>query len=287
MKFLIHSIVLFFAISCANRQAGWENQTKAIEINSAEKVALIKKAKDLWAKRAETEKLKEALNTFEQIHRAQPEDLETLTYLTRGYYFLADSHIDDIEKKKPVYEKAAAFGEKAMATNEAFKKKVASGKTVEESLDTLTEKEVPAIYWSAASLGKWAKASGIAAALKYKTRIKAMIDRVEKLKSDYFFGAAQRYWGGFYAVAPSFAGGDLKKSKVNFDKSISIAPEYIGTKVLMAEVYWTKAGDKKLFEQTLKEVLESKYDNHPELGPENIWEKKKAKKLLDNKDELF
>ncbi len=287
MKFLIHLIVLFFAISCATRQAGWENQTKAIEINSAEKVALVKKAKELWAKRAETEKLKEALNIFEQIHRAQPEDLETLTYLTRGYYFLADSHIDDIEKKKPVYEKAAAFGEKAMATNEAFKKKVASGKTVEESLDTLTEKEVPAIYWSAASLGKWAKASGIAAALKYKTRIKAMIDRVEKLKSDYFFGAAQRYWGGFYAVAPSFAGGDLKKSKINFDKSISIAPEYIGTKVLMAEVYWTKAGDKKQFEQTLKEVLESKYDNHPELGPENIWEKKKAKKLLDNKDELF
>jgi hypothetical protein len=287
MKFLVLLTLFLFAISCATRQAGWENQTKTIEIDSSEKVALVKKAKDLWGKRAETKSLMEALDAFEQLHKAQPEDLETLTYLTRGHYFLADSHIDDVEKKKIVYEKAAAFGEKAMATNEAFKKKVASGKNVEESLDTLTEREVPAIYWTAASLGKWAKASGIAAALKYKTRIKAMIERVEKLKSDYFFGAAPRYWGGFYAVAPSFAGGDLKKSKMNFDKSISIAPEYIGTRVLMAEVYWTKAGNKKQFEQTLKEVLDSNYDNHPELGPENIWEKKKAKKLLGNKDELF
>ncbi len=287
MKSLFYIFTILVAVSCASRQAGWESQTKAVEITSAEKATLTKKAKELWAKRAETEKLKESLETFEQIHRSQPNDLETLTYLTRGYYFLADSHIEDIEKKKSTYEKAAAFGEKAMATNEAFKKKVDSGKTVEESLDTLTEREVPAIYWSAASLGKWAKASGIAAALKYKTRIKAMIDRVEKLKGDYFYGAAQRYWGGFYAVAPSFAGGDLKKSKINFDKSISIAPEYIGTKVLMAEVYWTKAGDKKQFELTLKDALNSSFDNHPELGPENIWEKKKAKKLLDKMDDLF
>jgi hypothetical protein len=287
MKFLFYITILLLSVSCASRQAGWENQTKAVELSSTEKTSLTKKAKDNWAKRAETDKLKESLQAFEQIHQSQPDDLETLTYLTRGYYFLADSHIEDIEKKKATYERAAAFGEKAMATNDAFKKKVASGKTVEDSLDTLTEKEVPAIYWSAASLGKWAKASGIAAALKYKTRIKAMIDRVEKLKGDYFYGAAQRYWGGFYAVAPSFAGGDLKKSKINFDKSIAIAPEYIGTKVLMAEVYWTKAGDKKQFEATLKDVLNSNFDNHPELGPENIWEKKKAKKLLEKMDDLF
>lgn len=287
MKFLFYITILLLSVSCASRQAGWENQTKAVELSSTEKTSLTKKAKDNWAKRAETDKLKESLQAFEQIHQTQPDDLETLTYLTRGYYFLADSHIEDIEKKKATYERAAAFGEKAMATNDAFKKKVASGKTVEDSLDTLTEKEVPAIYWSAASLGKWAKASGIAAALKYKTRIKAMIDRVEKLKGDYFYGAAQRYWGGFYAVAPSFAGGDLKKSKINFDKSIAIAPEYIGTKVLMAEVYWTKAGDKKQFEATLKDVLNSNFDNHPELGPENIWEKKKAKKLLEKMDDLF
>src|SRR5690606_2489359 len=140
---------------------------------------------------------------------------------------------------------------------------------------TLTEKEVPAIYWSAAALGKWAKAAGIATQLKHKTRIKAQIERVEKLSPDFFYGAPSRFWGAYYAVAPSFAGGDLNKSKTHFDKSIKLAPEYLGTKVLMAEVYYTKKGDKKAFEAMLREVLSSKADQHPELGPENMLEKKK------------
>lgn len=287
MKFVSYLVVGFLMVGCASRKAGWEKETKSVELSSAEYSKLLSTAKEHWKKRAETENLKKSLETFEQIHAANPNDLETLIYLTRGYYFLADAHFDDVEKKKQTYEKAAAFGEKAMATNPAFKKKVSSGKSVEESLDTLTKNEVPAIYWTAASLGKWAKATGIAAALKYKTRIKALIGRVEELDPNFFFGAAPRYWGGFYAVAPSFAGGDLKKSKTSFDRSIAIAPEYIGTKVLMADVYWTKAQDKKEFEKTLKDVLNSSFDNHPEIGPENMWEKKKAKKLLDKADELF
>jgi hypothetical protein len=288
MKNLQYLLFFSFLFSCSTyRQLGWEKQTKTIELSKNELATLEKNAKSLWAERASTEKLVQALGEFEKIHAAQPNDLQTLIFLTRGYYFLADAHIDDIEKKKANFEKAAAFGEKALATNEAFKQKVASGKTIEESLDVLTKKEVPAIYWTAASLGKWAKATGIAAALKYKTRIKALIERVQNLQPDYFFTAVNRYWGGFYALAPGFAGGDMNKSKINFEKSISSSPEYIGTKVLMAEVYWTKVGNKKQFEAMLRDVLNSKFDNHPEIGPENQWEKKKAEKLLKNMDELF
>jgi len=288
MNLFKYAFFLVFVVSCSTtRQEGWNKSTKSVELTAGQKTSLTKEAKDLWAKRVETETLKKSLEKFEQLHGANPNDLETLIYLTRGYYFLADAHIDDIEKKKEVYEKATAFGEKALATNEEFKKKVSSGKSVEESLDVLTVNEVPAMYWTAASLGKWAKATGIAAALKYKTRIKGLIERVEKLQPNYFYGAAPRYWGGFYAVAPSFAGGDLKKSKTSFEKSLTIAPEYLGTKVLMAEVYWTKAGDKKQFEATLKDVLNSKEDKHKELGAENFWEKKKAEKLLKKMDDLF
>ncbi len=143
------------------------------------------------------------------------------------------------------------------------------------------------MYWTAASWGKWAKSSGITAQLKYKTRIKAMISGVEKLQPDYFFGAVPRYWGSFYAVAPTFAGGDIKKSKVHFDKSLKVAPEYQGTKVLMAELYWTKQGNKKEFKRLLDEVVSSTSEAHPEIGPENMIEKKKAQKLLQNMDELF
>lgn len=289
MRLLLRMIPLtcLILMSCASRDAGWDNKTESVSLSASDISTLKAEAMAAWAQRVHQDKLEEALAKFETLHAANPQDLDTLIYLTRGNYFLADSHIQDMDKKKKTYELGASFGEKAMATNAEFKKQVSSGKSVEEALSVLTVKEVPAIYWTAASLGKWAKASGIAAALKYKTRIKAMIERVEKLDGNYFYAAPARYWGGFYAVAPSFAGGDMKKSKTQFEKSLAKAPEYLGTKVLMAEVYYTKAGKKADFERVLKEVLTSKEDRHPELGPENTLEKKKAEKLLSNVDELF
>lgn len=284
---LMTTLVCLFLSSCASRNSGWDNKTQAVSLSEKEMKVTKDEAMKLWAGRVEQSKLEQALVKFERLHAANPSDLETLVYLTRGYYFLADSHLQDVEIKKKNYETAASFGEKAMATNAGFRESVKSGKSVEESMGTLTISEVPAIYWTAASLGKWAKATGIAAALKYKTRIKAMIGTVEKLQPDYFYGAPSRYWGGFYAIAPSFAGGDVVKSKAQFDKSIKIAPEYLGTKVLMADVYFTKVGKKKEFENILKEVLASKFDTHPELGPENTLEKKKAEKLLEKMDDLF
>jgi hypothetical protein len=287
MKHLSYLLLVLVIGACASRKEGWQKETETVSLSAVDEARILADAKALWSQRVETDKLRQSLAKFDELHRARPGALEPLTYLTRGYYFLADAHLPDGAQKKETYELAAAYGEKAMATNDDFRKSVAGGKSVEESLGALTAQEVPAIYWSAASLGKWAKASGIAAALKYKTRIKAMIERVEKLQPDYFYGATARYWGGYYAVAPSFAGGDLKKSRSNFDKSLKAAPEYLGTRVLMAEVYATKTQDRKLFEALLKEVLSSTEDRHPELGPENTWEKKKAQRLLTNADELF
>lgn len=288
MRYLMSLVSLVIILSsCASRNAGWDKNVEAVKLSDKEYSALKENALKNWKGRVEQVQLETSLDQFNKLHSAQPENLENLIFLTRGYYLLADAHLQDIDQKKKYYEVAASFGEKAMATNPAFKKSVQSGKSVEESLSLLTQAEVPAIYWNAASLGKWAKASGIAAALKYKTRIKAMIERVEQLQPDYFFAAPSRYWGGFYALAPSFAGGDMKKSKIQFEKSLKLAPEYLGTKVLMADVFYTKEGNKKQFEATLKEVLDSKQDTHPEIGPENALEKRKAKKLLEKMDDLF
>lgn len=286
LKFgLVLSAVLL--VGCASRESGWSQKSQQVSLNEGEQRVLKSEAMNHWQKRAVKENLEEALSKFELLHAANPKDLEALTYLTRGHYLLADAHLDNPDLKKRNFEKATSFGEMAMATNDAFKEKVSAGKSVEESLDTLTLKEVPAIYWTAAALGKWAKAAGIATQLKYKTRIKAQIEKVEKLQPDFFYGAPSRFWGAYYAVAPSFAGGDLNKSKVHFEKSLKTAPEYLGTQVLMAEVYWTKKGDRKAFDSILRGVLASTHDKHPELGPENLLEKKKAEKLLENADELF
>lgn len=279
-------LVLTF-VSCTTRKAGWEKSQTAKEMSAADFKQSEDQAMQLWKQRYNLDSLKQSLEIFKELHAARPEDIEILTYLTRGHYLMADAHLEDADEKKKVFEQAASFGEMGMALNPEFKASVDEDEDVVKALKYITVREVPIVYWTAASLGKWAKMTGIAAALKYKTRIKGMIEKVEALQPDYFYGAVPRYWGGFYAVAPSFAGGDINKSGKKFDESLKMAPHYLGTKVLKAELYWTKMSDKKAFIKELEEVIATKDDIVADLTPENMLEKKKAKKLLSQKNDLF
>ncbi len=239
----------------------------------------------LWQKRDVKENLESALSKFELVHEASPKNMETLVYLIRGYYLLGDGFEENKDLKIKMFEKAVEYGDAALALNEEFAKTLKK-KDIEEAVEKLGEAEVPAMFWTAASLGKYARANGIFSSMKHKGKIQALVKRVEKVKPDYFHGAVPRYWGGYYAVAPGIAGGDMKKSKKYFEQSIAMAPEYLGTKVLMADVYYTKKGDKKEFKKVLLEVIGDK-SNHPELGPENAVERKKAEKLLEQEEKLF
>jgi hypothetical protein len=240
----------------------------------------------LWQKRDVKEDLEAALSKFELAHQGDPKDLETVVYLVRGNFILADAHTTDNEAKKKILEKGKDFGMAGLKTNEEFKKLIDKGEDVEDALKVLSEKEAPVAYWTAAVLGRWAKANGIFSSIKYKNQIVELIKKVEKLTPNYFHGAVSRYWGSYYAVIPAIAGKDMKKSKKYFDESLSIAPEYLGTKVLMAEIYAVEKDDKALFNKLLLEVVADK-SNHPELDPENRIERKKAEKLLEQDDVLF
>jgi hypothetical protein len=274
--------------SCAtSRTAGWDQETTSMTLDKAQKDKLYKKALKHWKMRHHKEELEKSLAAWEMLNQAEPANYEYLTYLTRGYYFLADAHYDKMKTKKKYWEVGTSWGEKALATNNKFKKLIAQGTAPEDAVHTLTKKEIEALYWSAANLGKWAKNSGIATTLKYKSRIRNFIKRVEQLDEKYFYGAAHRYWGAYYAVAPAFAGGDMKKSLKSFKKALRISPKYLGTYVLYAQMYDTKKGDKAGFKKRLNKVINTSDDIDKSILPENIVEKRKAEKLLANMDELF
>lgn len=286
-QFICYVLLLSISWSCASRKSAW-NSSEKLEAITAEEAKFVKeKALFLWKKRHEKKDLIASLEEWRKLANSEARDLDTLIYLTRGYYLLADAHEQEKANKISTWEIGTSWGEKAMALNPKFREQIAKGVDPEKAVAVLPNEFKGAIYWTAANLGKWAKNSGIAAALKYKGRLKAFIEKVEALDPDYFYTAPARYWGGFYAVAPAFAGGDVNKSKASFEKSIKNSPQYLGTKVLMAELYFTKVGDKNGFTKILNEVIAEREDIDKDLIPENIIEKNKAKKLLSQVDDLF
>lgn len=280
------AVGVIFAIGCgATRKQGYLVEAgPGQETVDAEKVA---KAEELWSQRGDVAKLREALQAYEELAKLQPSNRDVLARLARGYYLLANGYLTQEEEILAAYHTGASWGERILGLCPQFKERIAAGDDDNELLSLTSKDDVPGIYWAYANLGKWSSIKGFTTKVKNKSKLKAFIDRVAELSPDYYHGAGDRGLGAFYAIAPSLFGGDLDKSKEHFEKSLTIAPDYLGTKVLMAEHYAVKMQDRQLFEKLLNEVIGADTAVLSDIVPMQNIEQRKAKKLLVQAEDLF
>jgi len=292
-KHLSMALVALSISGCAGRKAEWEQQPPApAAASSADQSsvqAMIAKGDEQWAKRTDPAAVRAAIAEWEKAAELEPKNLDVTVKLTRGHYFLADGYLRDDEKQYlEVMDKAVKWGERAMvAASPDFEAKMRDGGKIPEAVATVPKAGVPAMYWYASALGKWAKKKGFAVLVGQKDNVKATMDRCLALDPNFYYGGPHRYFGAFYAVAPAFAGGDLEKSKVHFNKSLEIEPNFVGTKVLWAAELAVKQQDEDAFEKLLQEVLAAPDDAIPEVTPETIIEKGKAQELLEQQEDYF
>ncbi len=246
----------------------------------------------LWQERSDELKLRAAIATWTAAIGVKQDDDATYAKLARASYLLADGFLSfdaaKVDEYLATHEQGQAFALRGLSAFSAdFEKRLASGAKIEDAAAVLTKDAVPLLYWFDVNLGKWAKFKGISTTLKHKDRIFRVMKRIAELDADYFYGASDRYFGAFYAVAPSFAGGDVEKSRQYFESSTKKAPYYLATHVLIAENYAPKVQDRALYERELKFVLDTPADSLPDVIPEQQIEKKKAERLLKQIDEKF
>jgi hypothetical protein len=216
------------------------------------------------------------------------ENIEVLAMMTRAYYHCADGYLRGDEKAYLDYmNRAVWWGERAMiAASPEFGEKMRDKGKYHEVIGIVGIEGLPAMYWYASALGKWARASGFSVLVGQKDNIKATMTRALELDETFYHGGPHRYFGAFYAVAPGFAGGDPVKSQEHYDKALAIAPYFIGTKILMAENLATKLDDEAMFDRLLEEVLAVDLSTvPPEILPEMTVEQTKARELQKQKEE--
>ncbi len=303
MALRILAALMLMLVACSTgRQSTWEvKPTEAAKAEGDTFEALSAQGDEAWKKRDDKPSCEAAIAAWEKAVALKPDDAATLAKLAHGYYFLSDAHLRNADKELylSTFEKGVGRGEAALAAaNPKFKEHVVGGGKVEDGMQHLTGTpvEVEAAYWYAASLGKWARAKGFAVTLGNKDRIRGVMTRVLELdteasfgKQGFFHGAVDRYFGSFYAVAPGFAGGDMNKSKAHFEKALEKAPYYPGTRVLYADTWATKQGDRALYDKLLAEVLATP-DQGPDgtdIAPEIKVEKEKARELQAQAGERF
>lgn len=295
-----HCVTLFlvssfaFAAGCAGRTAEWENDEAkpadgAAQADDAASASNMELAKAAWDQRTDPAKIQEAIGYWEKAVDDNPKNLDALVMLTRAHYFWGDGYLrDDEQKYLEVLDKGVKWGEKALVVaSPEFEAAMRDGGKFHEAIKQIGPDAVPAAYWYASSLGKWAKRKSFAVLLGQKDNIKATMERVMEIDEDFYFAGPHRYFGAMYAIAPGFAGGDMELSKKHYAIAIEKQPNYLGTKVLQAENYATKEDDEELFRKLLDEVLAADPNAIPEVAPENQVEQTKAKELLAKADDLF
>jgi hypothetical protein len=290
-KYLVVALGLFISVGCAGRKAVWKEdpgQTDGAKAG-ADVAATIAEGDAHWDKRTTADEVRAAIASWEKAADADAKNAALLVKLTHGYYFLADGYLRGDDKAYlEAMDKGVKWGELAMvASSSEFEAKMRDGTKYPEAIKVMGKEGVPAMYWYASSLGKWAKKKGFAVLLGQKDNVKATMDRCLELDPTFYYGGPHRYFGAFYAIAPAFAGGDLEKSKVHFKKSLEIEGNYVGTKVLWAAELAVKQQDEDTFDKLVAEVLAAPDDVIPELTPEIIVEKQKAQELVDERDDLF
>ena len=284
----------FGLVGCATTyNANWTEPVTAPAAaptaDEAQKTA-VEEGDALWKERGDKAKLVAAINKWE-VAAAQSADPVLLSKISRAHYLLGDGfHAleGNLEQRDSEYQLGLDWATKALKiAAPEFAKAMAEGKKHSESITLATKDAVPAAYWYATNLGKWAASRGFATRLRYKDDIKATMMHIKSMDEMYFYAAPYRYLGSFEALTAGLAGGSLEKSEENYKKGIELAPNYLGTKVLWAEYLCVKQQNKAMFKQLLDEVIAANASIDPEVEPENKIEQEKAKKLLAKIDELF
>ncbi len=281
----------------AGRTAAWE-RARTLESGSAPKVSgakvlgLLSEAKTEWARRDDESALLGAIQKWEEAHQGDPHNPVPLLALSRAYYFKADAflaHSQQGEKAElEAYQKGVDYGERALLLFEPeFEQKMRAGDDFEAAISGINRAGVPAAYWYCVNLGRFASKKGLAQRLFYKDKLRAAMERILEIAPEFFYGAADRYLGAFYALLPSIAGKDLARSSTHFEASLKRAPQYLPTRVVKAEFLAVEQDDEALYRRLLGEVLEAPDTDNEDIAPENRAAKRAAKKMLRDIDEVF
>lgn len=249
--------------------------------------AKIEEADALWAERIDGEKLKASLAAYEEAVSLDPSNRHAYERLVRGWYFYGDGFTDNVDEQVERWGVAIEWGAKCLALNGDFKAKIDAGEKEKDAAVAAKKADVPCLYWLSSALGKWGKAQSLSKTLKHLPTVKAYMSKCEELDPTYNNYGPARYWGAYYSALPSFAGRDFEKSAEYFEASIQGAPNYLGTRVLRAEMLAVGTADEALFDQDLAVVLKADPNVIEGFEAENAKEQEKAKALIAKKSELF
>jgi hypothetical protein len=209
-----------------------------------------------------------------------------------GFYGYALGFVesDDRDRAAALYQRARDHAlvalERAGVTQATLTGDAAG---LEQALAKLDARAVPALFWTAATWGKWIELQlDDPARLAELPRVEALMQRVLALDETYYHGGAHVFFGAYYGGRAPMFGGDFARAARHFDRAAALSQN----RLLLVEVYRARyllrqMGDRAAFHATLNRVLDAPASSDPDLNLANALARKQAAVLLTQEEDLF
>ena len=267
---------------CVSWDPGWKGIKDAARKGDVS--GLIVQANRQIADADSKEKLTDLIRTYEQVLEIEPANYEALWSLGRYYMLMGIAYSDSVKIKKEYYIKAIRYCERGMYTNSGFKKLVDGGATVWDASSALTIREIEVMHYWYSSLGNYFSECMNPVERILNVRMvgknKKILDRIMAIDPTWDGGHPYTAMASYYAVLPSFMGGDLKKSSEYYNKATEAGAGYLNARFFRAKFLHAKTGDREAFRKDLEWVLAQ--DPHKVLTsyPWSVYYQREAKKML-------
>jgi predicted anti-sigma-YlaC factor YlaD len=158
-----------------------------------------------------------------------------------------------------------------------------------ESLRKTTVRDVPLLYWTAAS---WGAAIALSKdnpeMVADQLIVEALIDRAYELDPNYDSGSIHNFLITYESVRVGASKDFASRSREHFERAVELTSHQSASPyVALAEAVSVSNQDREEFESLLKRALAVNPDARPEWRLSNIVMQRRARWLLSREDELF
>jgi tetratricopeptide (TPR) repeat protein len=232
------------------------------------------------------------IKLLEVMLKNDPDNKRLLKLCAEGYASYALGFVEDVdvERARVFYLRGRDYGMRMLEQDKDLKRALAgSADDLQAALAKKSKDLVPAVFWTAFPWGGYLNITltdpeAIAAIPK----LEVMMNFVAERDSAFYFGGAHLFLGTLYGSRSRFLGGNPDNAKEHFEAALRLNEgKFLMTHVYYAKSYAFQTQNEELFDQLLKYVEDASLDILPQFRLGNAIAKKKAKMLMEKKEELF
>ncbi len=248
---------IFAVTGCISWEEGWKQAVKPTMKGDVKE--LFAKAERLEKTADTREGVRKVAAIYENIIAIEPENFKALLALADFNFLVGYFYSESMDDKHAYYMKAVRYSEQAMYTNAKFRARVDAGTPLWDACDTLTKREVPAMYWWYCAAGNdWVQYRSALTRLltfSWPKRATRVLDAALALDPAWNGGDLYQAKAVYYALAPGISGGDATKAEAFFDKAIAAGPDR-PNHLYMRALYWhVKNKNKEAFVKDLENII--------------------------------